>query len=420
MNKINPIISWWMTSKLPYQDIFKDSSASDKSKLVSLGHVFSHWVVHPIKRRLAKYYLIFIRTVTKIKVIGITGSAGKTTTKEMLASILKREGNVVYSYKNIDPVYNIPSAILNCRLNTKYLILEMGVEYPGEMDFYLWFVKPDIGVITNIYPTHTEFFNDSNGVFSEKKKLIKNLSENGIAVLNNDDKYLVRLKAELKSKSVFFGSGSEVMASQEKFLKDTGTKFLLIFDQNPKSSISVSIPILGNQFVEDALAASGAAKALNIPLKVIKKGLESYHLPEHRMKILKHKSGAVVIDDTYNNNPHAAKEALRSLSRYSGGKNKIVVFGDMLELGKLDEKYHKKLGKILGTNSLERLICVGKSVKITADEAAKFMGKSFVKYAKNNSQALFFLTPYLKKNNVILIKGSRSLHLDELVDQIMR
>src|SRR3989344_2587811 len=138
-------------------------------------------LIHPIKRRISKLYLIFLRRFFGLKVIGITGSAGKTSTKEMIISILSLKARTVASFANIDPVYNIPTTILRCTPLTKYLVLEMGVEYPNEMDFYLWLVKPDVGVITNIFPTHTLFLKDIEGVYKEKSKLIKNTK---IAILN--------------------------------------------------------------------------------------------------------------------------------------------------------------------------------------------------------------------------------------------
>src|SRR3989338_4284515 len=123
----------------------------------------------------------------------------------MVTSILRQKGKTVSSYANIDPIYNIPSTILKCRPTTRFLVLEMGVEYPGEMDFYLWLAKPDIAVLTNIFPTHTQFFKDTAGVFREKSKLVRSLSKSDIAVLNSDDAKVRSLKNEIKSKIILYG-----------------------------------------------------------------------------------------------------------------------------------------------------------------------------------------------------------------------
>src|SRR3989344_3528645 len=130
---INPILKWWMTPKLPAEHIFIKPEDRPKGAINSIKIYSRKWVLHPLKRRIAKYYLILLQKCFGLKVVGITGSAGKTTTKEMLASILKQRGETIYSYANIDPVYNIPTTILKCSPSTKYLILEMGVEYHGEM-----------------------------------------------------------------------------------------------------------------------------------------------------------------------------------------------------------------------------------------------------------------------------------------------
>ena len=204
-----------------------------------MNKIFKKWVIHPIKRRVAKYYLWFLRKFTSIKVIGITGSAGKTTTKEMLASILKLDEKTVYSFANIDPVYNIPTTILKCTLSTKYLILEMGVEYPGEMDFYLWLAQPDIGVITNIFPTHTEFLKDIEGVLEEKSKLIKSLSKNSFAVLNESDSRLKSLVNKTKAKIIWFNG-------------------------------------------ENSDAARKVAEVFGVSPENIKKGLKNFDRPKHR------------------------------------------------------------------------------------------------------------------------------------------
>ena len=249
------------------------------------------YLYHPIKRKIAKYYLAFLRKVFGLKVIGITGSAGKTTTKEMLASILKLKTKTVFSYANIDPVYNIPTTILKCFPWTKYMVIEMGVEYPGEMDYYLWLAKPDVGVITNIYPTHTQFFKNIDGVFAEKAKLIKNLKVDDVAVLNIDDRYLKDLGKLTKSRIIWFGKDSEVMSTDEVITDDFHTGFNLIFNNETEDKVYVDLNITGKQFIQNALAASAVAKVYGFSLKEIKRGLESFQSQDHRMKIVKHKSG---------------------------------------------------------------------------------------------------------------------------------
>jgi UDP-N-acetylmuramoyl-tripeptide--D-alanyl-D-alanine ligase len=190
-------------------------------------------------------------------------------------------------------------------------------------------------------------------------------------------------------------------------------------DKSKKTQSTVTIPVVGKHFVSNALAAAGVAKALKLPLQTIKKGLGNFSPPKHRMKFINHKSGALIIDDSYNNNPQAAIETLKTFDMIIKDKRRIVVFGDMLELGKHDVKYHRKLGRILGKSGLEKLICVGKSSSETASEAEKLMSAKDVEHVNNWKDSVTLVKPYLTEGNAILIKGSRSIGLDRLVSKLV-
>lgn len=335
------------------------------------------WLIHPIKRRIAKYYLVLLRRLFGLKVIGITGSAGKTTTKEMLASILGLEGSTVYSYANIDPVFNIPTTILKCTPVTKYLVLEMGVEYPGEMDYYLWLAKPDIGIVTNVFPTHTLYFGNERGVFEEKSKLVLHLSKESWAILNGNNMWLRTLKGKLKCKTVWVKKRVELNALNSELAKK-------------------------------------AAKVLKISDAKIKKGVASFEPQEHRMKLIKHKSGALIVDDSYNSNPKAVEAVLKAFNKQFKNKKRIMVLGDMLELGNLEKKMHRKIGAILMKYKPEKVIFVGSAMK----NAFNAFGSKNAIWVKTSDQALKPLKAYLKPNFAILIKASRSVGLDDLLNSL--
>lgn len=413
--KINPIIQWWLTPKLVKEYVFILKEKRPKGVFGLLKLYLKHWILHPIKRRIAKYYLLFLRTFTKIKVIGITGSCGKTTTKEMLTSLLRLSGKAVSSIENIDPVFNIPTTILKAKKDTKYLILEMGVEFKNEMDFYLWFGIPDVGIITNIYPTHTEFFRDVKGVLKEKSKLVKALKEKGIAVLNNGDELLMKIEKKLKAHKIFFGESGDVKAEDESIKKNVGSNYTLTI---LGEKINIQLPIIGSQFVENSLAAASAAHALGIDLKTIKKGLESYARPKHRMRINKHKTGATILDDSYNNNPQAAIKAIDTLCEISKDDQKVVVMGDMLELGSLEKKEHKRVGEYIGKNKINYVIGVGKASKELVKNAKKHIGEKNVFWVPSQKNVDPLLLKLLKPKTTILIKGSRSIGLDKLVKRL--
>ncbi len=355
---IKKIFRWWVGYKLPLVHVnFKSG----------IKKIIADIFYHPIKRRIAKYYIYLLQKLTNIKVIAITGSAGKTTTKEMLASFLMFNGNTVYSKDNIDPVFNIPTTILKCNFKTKYLVLEFGVEYPNEMDFYLWLVTPDIGVITNIYPTHTLFFKDEEGVLKEKSKLVMSTKT---AILNKDNKYLKSLKDKIKAKIFWFTEGKNLLKTNEN-------------------------------------VARKVAEILNIDNKIIKKGLSTYTPQKHRLAIIKHKSGATIVDDSYNSNPEALIASVKYFNNLAKSKDKIIVIGDMLELGQREVSEHKRIANFLKKYNFNKIYGVGELVGYitphlySIEELAKILKKD------------------LKPNTFVLIKGSRSIGLDRLVDKLV-
>lgn len=352
------ILQWWVGYKLPLIHI---KTNAEIRKLVA------DILYHPIKRRIVRLYVRLLQSFFGLEIIAITGSSGKTSIKEIVASILACEGQTVYSRDNIDPVFNIPDTIFKCGPNTKYLVLEFGVEYPNEMDFYLWLVKPYLGVITNIFPTHTLYFKDVDGVLNEKSKLVKATE---VAVLNSDDKKLAQFGKNLKNKVYWFNQGNNII----------------------ESNIN---------------AATKISEILNINEKHIEQGIKNYKLPKHRLSIINHKSGAVLFDDTYNSNPEALISVLDYFDKLAGSKRKVLVLGDMLELGDIDVSEHKRVGLIIKKHNYTKVFGVGKLVRnITPD-------------VYSLSSITQCIRTYLKPNTYILFKGSRSMHLDKLVEELL-
>lgn len=414
-SKINPLIQWWVTPRLPAVHIFIPPNKRPKG-LGQIFRVYSRkWLLHPVKRRVAKYYLLLLQKFFGLKVIGITGSAGKTTTKEMVAAILKQKGETVWSYANIDPVYNLPTTILKCKTRTKYLVLEMGVEFPGEMDYYLWLAKPAVGVITNIYPTHIEFFGNTKGVAAEKVKLIQSLSKESTAVLNKENTYTSKFERKTKAGVIWFGKEGDVQAKNVKINRGLKTKYTL---QINSSKTSVELPLPGDQFVSNSLAAAAIGCACGISIGFIKKGLENFDPAPHRMELSKLPSGTLLIDDSYNNNPVAAIEALKVLRKIAGKRKKIVVFGDMLELGKHERRYHQQMGEKISSFKIDCLIGVGKAAKVLVDTVKKDRPNGKFFWVEKVDEVDPILVPFLQKETVFLIKGSRSLGLDKLVSRL--
>lgn len=416
MSSIPEILQWWVSPKLHphYFVIPPERRPKEFGKLMRL--YYRTWIVHPIKRRLAKYYLRFLQKFFGLTVVGVTGSTGKTSTKEMVYSILSQKGEACRSNLNIDPTFNIPTTILKCRPSTKYLILEMGVEFPGEMDFYLWLARPKVGVITNIYQTHTQFFGSPEGVAREKVRLINCLPQDGFAVLNKENIFTQKMGKETKAKVIWFGKGSRITAQKIQITENLKTRFRLYVN---KKSVEIKLPLLGFQFAENALAAASVGHILGASLKEIKNGLENFEAPEHRMRPIKLKNGVIILDDSYNNNPTAARLALQTLKEAAGGREMVIVMGDMLELGKDEKERHKELGRTIAKTGARYLVGVGKLAEYMLDAAKKEMPKENVFWCESAEEVPPVLMPILKKDTIVLIKGSRSIGLDKLVLRLL-
>ncbi len=368
-------------------------------------------IYHPAKRYLAHYYLKILKLLG-CEVIGITGSAGKTTTKEMIASVLKTKYKVAYSLANIDPVYNIPNTILKTPLWTKKLVLEMGVEFPREMNFYIWLANPDVGVLTNVTWTHTQFFKNIEGVAAEKSKLIKSLPKNGLAILNKDDARVAKLAHKTNAKVIYFGSGekNKVHATDIKFTKNLTTSFILHVG---KEKTEVTLAVLGRHFVDLALAAAAVGNNSKIPLQKIREGLENFKSEPHRIHPHVLKNGTLILDDTYNANPEAVLRAIDVLKEVGKSKKTILVLGEMKELGSYAKSGHILVGNYAKKQKIAKLLSLGKETLYTVDA----FGKGG-KYFKSKREIVKELRS-LKTPHTILIKGSRSMGMEEIVKTLI-
>lgn len=403
-NKINPFIKWWVTPKLPLEDVF------------ARHNFITQWLVHPIKRRLARAYLKLLRKFGNLKVIGITGSTGKTTTTEILASILGRIGKISKSTVGVDPVYNIPNTILKTNPKTKYLILEMSVEYKNEMDYYLWLATPNVGVITNIDSTHLEYLETTEGVANEKGKMLKAIPKSGTAVINREDKWSSKLAHKIRAKIVYFGLGSDNLASNVILNDNLSTDFTLSLGEDKKS---VHINAYGTQFVNNAIAAATVARSLGVSFSDVVQGIEAFKRPLHRLNVFRDRKYGLIFDDTYNSNPKAANESLDTFLTLSKHLKRYAIIGDMLELGRIEEEAHKKLGKKVGEIGFSCFVGVGNAARFMVEEASIILGNNNCFLVGDYHEALEIIKPYLDKDTALFIKGSRFLRLDKIVEDLI-
>ncbi len=371
---------------------------------------FLHWFIHPVKRHLAKYYLLLLRHFYGLKVIALTGSTGKTTTSNMLFSVCSLAGPAVKTADSVTSTYNIPTTILRCTPNTKFLILEMGVEYRGDMDFYTWLAHPDIGIFLNLSPVHSSFLGSLSEIAAEKSKL---LIRSQVGIVNGDEP---DISPDTPSPVYKFGSKANFLVRivKSQIVPNLTTQVNLLINQDPQN---LTLPFLGPQFGQNAAAVAAAAFLLKIPPEIVKKGLETTPHPAHRLQPIRLKNGSIIIDDTYNANPLSVSESLKTLSLVSAAQSlvPVFVFGQMNELGKYEESAHKETGSEIKKLGIKHLYCLGPATKFTI--AAAGVGRYF-----EDLDALSDFISGLSIHNskyCILIKGSHSWQMENLVTRLV-
>ena len=345
----------------------------------------------------------FFRKKSKAKIIAVTGSNGKTTVKEMTASILESKFKVLKAPQSYNNQIGVPLTLLNLKPWHKIAILELGANHSGEIGKLAKICQPDIGIITNIGKSHLGYFGSQERIFEAKCELIKNSNLKKL-VLNSDDSYLRKIR--FKNKITF---GIENKADfQAKILK-TDQKSTLF--EVEKTKIKLSLPGIFN--VYNALAAIAISRIFGVSFEKIKKSLENYKTLPLRSEIFKIKK-VTIFQDCYNSNPTSIIEALKVLERFSA--KKIVVFGDMLELGRFSKKEHQKIGRYLNNSKPYLVICVGDLAKFA------FKGikdKNIKKYWIDEAlKATKILKPFLNKDVTILIKGSRKMQLEKITEKL--
>jgi UDP-N-acetylmuramoyl-tripeptide--D-alanyl-D-alanine ligase len=348
----------------------------------------------------------------RIPLLAITGTNGKTTTKEMIAWILQTRMSVHHTWGNLNNHIGVPLTLLTLNSEHEISIVELGTNHPGEIAMLSQMTQPTAALITNIGRGHLEFFSSIEGVAREKLELFKSLGNRGIIFLNKDDPHLPDIPGR---KNTLWSYSLD----QQKNVRVTGIINSLnedgcgIWTLNNRVSILMQVPGLHN--VRNALAASAVALYFGCTEKEIKHALESYTAYDKRMQIIK--NGTItIINDSYNANPDSYLPALETLEHMARKQNarKIVVFGDMLELGLKSEAYHQELMFNILDFDISAVFTLGKSAKI----AAELLRERGVKriYSFDSHQALANkLVEFLQPKDIILLKGSRGMQMEKVL-----
>lgn len=350
------------------------------------------------------------RKKTPVSVVGITGSNGKTTVKEMVASILSLNGNTLFTQGNLNNDIGVPLTLLRLNEQHRYAVIEMGANHPGEIKYTSQYAQADVAIITNVGAAHIEGFGSIAGVAEAKGEIIQTLKQDGVAILNRDDAYFDYWKSVADTKKVVsFGMDERADVTAHSVKTEIidhafATTFALV---TRAGELTVKLKLAGQHNVVNALAATTACLALNIDLQQIKQGLESVKPITGRLQPLVSRLGNIVIDDTYNANSASLKAGLDVLASCTG--KRWLVLGAFGELGPESSRIHEEMGDLIKSSGVVRLFATGSDARNTV----KTFGKAATFFDTKND-LIEALKQELKGDEAILIKGSRAQRMENV------
>lgn len=366
-------------------------------------------------QNLAKSY----RSTLETNIVGITGSAGKTTTKDITSSLLSEKYKTKKTQGNYNNYYGLPLTILELDGDEDIAVLEMGMSQLGEIALLTDIAEPDIGIITNVGETHLESLGSIENVARGKSELISGLSENTIAVLNYDNKYVRDMADLFKGKElIYYGLSSEadIYADNINIVDSDITEFMVHYQGE---SVKLQIDRPGQHNIYNSLAAIIVARKMNIDWLSIKKALLSVEYSALRWDVKKNQVGAKIINDTYNANPLSMKAAIDAAKNIAKGRI-ILVLGAMLELGDIEKEAHQELGAAISGKDIDLLITVGKTASHIAGGAEKAgMQPKKIEVLPDNDEVVKFLKGYQREKDLILVKGSRGNKMEEIIKELV-
>jgi len=356
----------------------------------------------------------FWRRKLDIRVIGITGSVGKSTTKETVAEVLGQRYRTLKSPGNQNNEIGLPLSILKLGHDYQRAVLEMGFYVPGEIAFLCDIAQPQVGVVTNIGTVHAERAGSQEAIAQGKSELVEALSEDGVAILNFDDPWVRKMEEKTRAQVFFYGLSPEadLWADDVEGLGLEGIRFRLHYK---RETLHVRVPLIGRHSVHTVLRAAAVGLVEGLTWQEIFDGLNQEHT-QLRLVVVRSKSGALILDDTYNASPESMLAALNLLDELDG--RKIAVLGDMLELGQYERQGHELVG-LRAAQVADILLTLGTRAHMIAEAAYKAgLKKSSILEFEETGPIITWLSENLSKNDSVLVKGSHGLHMDRIVNAL--
>jgi UDP-N-acetylmuramoyl-tripeptide--D-alanyl-D-alanine ligase len=358
----------------------------------------------------------FNRRRSRVSVVAVTGSNGKTTTRKMTAACVAGRFQVLEPAGNFNNQIGLPLTLLKLEKAHEWAVLELGMNRPGEIGRLAEICMPQIGVITNIGSAHIEGLGSIEGIMEAKGELLEKIDTGGSAVLNADDPRVLRLAGRAARNVLLFGSSKDAAVRCESVRREgLGTAFTLVL---PSERISVCLKIPGSFMVSNALAAASVGHLIGLSGREIASGLDAFEPASGRMSVFQTENGINIIDDTYNANPDSMAAAIRTLSSSLSGARGILVMGDMLELGRHAESMHRSIGALSAGSGIKRLYATGEFAEAVAAGAvdANMDFRQIVTGTKE--EILNDLSGRLRPGDWVLVKGSRAMGMETIVARL--
>lgn len=350
------------------------------------------------------------------RVLAITGSNGKTTTKEMCAAILAIAGPCGFTQGNLNNQYGVPLTLLRRRPEDRALVIEIGMNHRGEIAPLAALARPDVALLTNVGTAHIENLGSSDEIALEKGDLVAALAPSGVAVLNAEDPRVLAQRERTRARVVAYGAGGDVRAEAIVSEGTRGVRFRLVA---PHGSALVRVAGLARTTVINALGAAAAALAAGATLAQVSEGLARWRPPGGRMAPLVLRDDVVVLDDTYNANPQSMEVALRSLAEIDVPARRLAVLGDMGELGHTARDAHRAMGRLVAELGLDFLFTLGPGAReIAAGATAAGMDAKRVHVSEDADETSLRVRELLRERDWVLVKGSRSMRMERIVEAL--
>ncbi len=362
---------------------------------------------------LAKHY----RSRFSVPYIAVTGSVGKTTTKEMISSVLKTKYKVLKTEGSYNNEIGLPLTLFRQEREHEICVLEMGMNHFEEIDYLTRIVEPDLAVITNIGDAHIENLGSYENILKAKCEIFRGMTQEGLAILNGDDPLLRNLSGKLLQTAICYGVEDEKLPYHAADVENLAQRGVRCTIQTPKQRIAVEIPAPGRHMIYAALAATVIGEHYGLSGEEIARGIAAFVPTKMRMNVI-NEGGITILDDAYNANPQSMRAALEVLSQ-SSGSYKVAILGDMFELGALGKTLHYGVGECAARNGIDCLIAVGELSR-SIYEAAKLSAIPKVHHFMTKEEAKTMLPELMKPGAVILVKASRGMEFEDLVRELQR